>query len=125
MAETSAWQVGQNAVIDRRQVVQIVRVTPSGRAVVAGMTFEADGRERGNGRRRKTLEPLTDEIVAEMALEERGKAAANAAYRQLSDAERWVRRVFNSWGSRALDPADVDRAEKLTAAIRQVMEMPE
>jgi hypothetical protein len=116
---TTPWLPGQRAIIDRRTVVTIDRVTPSGRAVVGDRTFHASGhRIRGGG----LLEPLTPEIEAELALVERGNEATRDAWRELTLAEKWLRLNFSSWGGRIPEAADVDRAERLAAAIRQVME---
>jgi hypothetical protein len=123
---TTAWHPGQRAVIDRRQVVTIDRVTPSGRAVVGCRTFNEDGTERaaGDSIRRSRLELLTPEIEAKMALIERWDAAQAPAFRAADDAERFMRQTFQRWGRRTPKPEDLDRAERLTAAIRTVLDAP-
>ena len=61
---------------DRRQIVTIDRVTPSGRAVVGDLTFNPDGFERGaEPYHEKKLEPLTAAIEEEVALFDRARTA--------------------------------------------------
>ena len=58
------WQVGQRVTVlngDRPIALRTVdRLTPSGMPVVAGVTYFADGRGRGDLRRRR-LRPSTDD----------------------------------------------------------------
>ena len=117
------WEPGQRATIDRRRVVTIERVTPSGRAVLEGHTFGRDGREIATGDyyRRAVLELLTPGIEAEMALVVRGALASRAAIKALEDADRWLRDSFGSFDRRMPKAADVDTAERLVAAIRKAM----
>lgn len=121
---TIQWKVGQRAVISRTRVVTIERVTPAGRVIADGRTFNADGSERSSGApyNRPKLEPFTPEIQAEMDLVIRGRKAANEAIVAVEMAEKWLRRTFSSWGGRSVpDAEDVEKAEKLTAAIQQVL----
>jgi hypothetical protein len=113
------WTPGQQAVINRQTVVTIDRVTPAGRAVANGRTFDVDGRERvaGDPYKRPKLEPLTPEIQAEMALVKHGRIASGALYSAIHNADCWQRKAFSTWGYRVPDIDDVDRAERLAAAI--------
>lgn len=117
------WHPGQQAVIGRQLIVTIERVTPSGRAIVGTQRFDRDGRELGTGDsyNRVRMEPLTPEISAEMELVTRGRAAAGSAYQALTDADLWLRQNFSSWGRRVPEAADVEKAERLVSAIREVM----
>lgn len=118
------WKVGQQAVIDRNRVVTIDHVTPSGRAMVAGRIYDVEGVHRIKGSRynRSRLELLTPEIQAEMDLVERVREASRAADAAIWAAGRWMGKTFITLDLRALTAADVDKAEKLAAAIREVME---
>jgi hypothetical protein len=120
----NGWQSGQRAVIDRQRNVTIDRVTPSGRAVVGKQTFDPGGYEittTGDRWRRPKLEALTPEIEAEMALVIRERLAWSAANMALLDADRWLRNAASVWAHPVPEAADVDTAERLTAAIRQAM----
>lgn len=118
------WKVGQQAVIDRKTVVTIDRVSPSGRAVVGGRTFDVDGRERAGADRysRSKLELLTPEIQAEMDLVARVRRAARDADDAIKVAAYWLSGTLSQWRRRVPTAADVERAERLAAAIREVME---
>jgi hypothetical protein len=117
------WTVGQRAVINRNTVVTVDRVTPTGRPVVGNRTFDVNGIERvkGNPWRRPILEPLTAEIEAEMDLARRADRASEAVHDALEVADRWVRDNLSAWNNTSPNVADVDRAERLAAAIRAVM----
>jgi hypothetical protein len=117
-----AWHVGQQAVIDRCQVVTVDRVTPSGQVVVGRRKFNATGLERGVSRSSMArLEPMTPEIRAEMDLVGRWLLASRAAFAETAKAESWMRQSFRSWGPHVPKLADVEKAEALAAAIRSVM----
>jgi regulator of protease activity HflC (stomatin/prohibitin superfamily) len=120
------WHVGQRAIIDRRIFVTIEQVTPAGRAIAAGRTFDVNGIERSGRRsiRRSKLEPLTAEIEAEIALKKRALEARGAAQDALDVADKWVRRALSAWNATAPSADDVDRAERLAAAIRSAMAAP-
>jgi hypothetical protein len=117
------WTKGQRAVINRREVVTIGRVTAFGRAIVGDRTFEKSGRQRtaGNPYRRAQLEPLTPEIEDEMALVIRGREAAHAVHAALDAAGRWLRGAFNLYRASVPDAADVERAERLLVALNKEM----
>lgn len=123
MNSPEIWRVGQRAVIDRTSVVTIERVTPSGRAITKDRTFDRDGHERSNAapHRRSRLEPLTPEIEAEMALVQRSRRVRRDAFAAIEAADKWLRSAFPSWANGASDVADVEQAERLTAAILGVM----
>lgn len=115
-----AWTVGQKAVIGRVTIVTIDRVTATGRAIVGGRrSFNPDGSERTSSWNRSKLEPMTPEIQAEMDLVTRGRDAANDVYTAITTAERWSRDTLRMRGTP--DVADVEKAERLTAAIRAVL----
>ena len=118
----NGWQPGQRAVINRQQIVTIDRATPTGRAVVGDRRFAVDGYEIGRGGfRQPLLELLTPEIEAEMALVVRGRSAGEGLSKALRDADGWLRNRFSIWGNFVPDAEAMDTAERLTAAIRQVM----
>jgi hypothetical protein len=121
------WQVGQKAVISRRLVVTITHVTPTGRVTANGRTFDKDGRERSGGDpwRRPKIEPLTPEIQAEMDLETRGNKARKDAYTALAAAEKWMRSTSGGLGRYIPELADVERTERLAAAIHGVLQQVE
>lgn len=123
-AQTLNWQVGQQAVISRQTIVTIERVTPAGRVIAGGRTFDANGKERtgGDPYRRARLEPLTPEIQAGMDLVVRGQKAGAAADAAFTSADRWLRRALSTWDRRIPEAADVEKAERLIAAIQSVME---
>jgi hypothetical protein len=116
------WQAGQRAVIDRRTVVQIVRVTPSGRAIVGPpggeRTFEPSGFERvASGYRRARLEPWSEEIEAEIAHAIRTQKAFRALGEAVSELEKWMRDARPRWQRDFSELADVEAAERITKAI--------
>lgn len=119
------WSVGQIAVINRQTVVTIEKVTPSGRVVAGGRTFDAGGIERKAGRdwcNRARLEPLTPEIQAEMELLRRAVKSSRDADRVIREVDTWLRKRFSLFGRREIpDITDVEKAERLVAAIREVM----
>jgi hypothetical protein len=118
------WKVGQRAVISRTTVVTIERVTPTGRVTAGGRKFGAGGWEAvksGSWRVPPRLELLTPEIEAEMSLVVRGRAARLAAHAVLDDAYDWLRTVLDTWNGSVPDAEDVDKAERLAAAIQGVM----
>jgi hypothetical protein len=123
-----AWVKGQQAVINRQVIVTIEKVTSAGRAVVNGSKFNSDGTEFGSGRwAENLLEPLTPEIEAEMAMRERGKAAYRQLKRETDVIAIWLRNTFYRGGAPIpLVPAlaDIEKAERLAAAIKAIMEEP-
>ena len=117
-----AWTVGQKAVINRTDIVVIDRVTPAGRAIVKNRTFDTDGNERPKRKSyAEKLEPLTPELKAEMDLGRRGLAAEMAAYGAIGQAQTWLQRTLSLWNRPVPNAADVDKAERLTAAIKQII----
>jgi hypothetical protein len=119
-----SWHVGQTAIINRTRIVTVERVTPSGRVIAAGRTFGSDGMERTGGeyRSRANLEPLTPEIQAEMELADRGRKASGDAHAALQSAEKWLCRALSSWGGGVPEAENVEKAERLAAAIGQIMD---
>ena len=121
--KTQVWTVGQKAVIGRETLVTVDRVTPSGRAVVGDRMFELNGSERkSTGFSRARLYHLTPEVEAEMAVIRRGRLVAADGRNVIHNAENWFRSTFNSFRETVPDLADVEKAERLVAAIRHVME---
>lgn len=117
--QTTPWQAGQRAVINRQAVVTVDRVTASGRPKVGDRTFDVDGTERAAGvsfYRRAKLEHITPDIEAEMALRQRASAARSALYAALETVEKWQRDCFGSFRGDP-DEADVAKAERLVSAI--------
>ena len=118
-----AWTVGQKAVINRTDIVVIEHVTPTGHAIVKNRTFDTDGNERPKRNSYPDkLEPLTPELESEMDLGRRGLAAEMAAYGAIGQVQTWLQRTLSLWNRRVPDAADVDKAERLTAAIKQIIE---
>lgn len=115
-----AWEVGQKAVIDRRLIVTIEKVSATGRATANGMVFDIDGFRRGDRSRFSIakLEALTPEIQAEMDLVARGIKVDNETASAIRAADNWLRQSFGGMGRRIPEIADVERAERLIAAIR-------
>ena len=120
MSTGTPWRAGQRATIDRQRVVTVERVTPAGRAVVDGRIFEIDGIERTSGRRRLKLELLTPEIQAEMDLIIGSQRVFGEAARLMDVAAKWLSAVYSPWRRRT-EAEDVNRAEKLIVALREVM----
>ncbi len=120
LSDTTVWTIGQRATINRQRIVTIERVTRAGRAVVEGRTFEVSGRERikGDTFRRPLLEPFTPEIQAEMDLVDRGRKVFSEGHNLMEIAKRWLSVASSAWSRPVPEIEDVDRAEKLTAALR-------
>lgn len=117
-AQTSFWQVGQQAVINGEQTVTIERVTPAGRAIAAGRTFNVDGTERtSNHWNSAILHPLTPALQAQIDLRQRTKAARSALNNAVVAADQWARKSFSSWNRYQPPIEDVEKAERLAAAI--------
>lgn len=123
-SDTTGWRVGQQVIINRQIMTTIDRVTPSGRIVANGRTFNADGRERSGGSsfRRAQLEHFTADIKAEIDLISRGREASRNAVAAIENADKWLRRAFGTWDKKVPDADDVAKAEKIASAIRQIME---
>jgi hypothetical protein len=119
------WQVGQSAVIDRRQIVTIERVTASGLAIVAGRKFSRDGKEitKSTIWDRSRLEPMTPDIESEIDLVRRGNDAKSEAYKAIVAADKWLRTALGFPNERRVpDAATVVTAERLAVALRQAVE---
>lgn len=124
MSDNPPWRPGQQAVINRETVVTIERVTPVGRAIINGLTFNADGTGRSGGSRylRARLEPLTPEIQAEMDFAVRGKNARAEADVAIDRAQQWLWQTFGLWGRGSVpEPSDVELAEEIAAALQRLM----
>lgn len=119
----SPWLPGQRVTINRGTPTTIDRVTPGGRAIVGGRTFEPSGMERTGGDpwRRARLEMLTPEVEAEMEFAIRARASARVASDAVEAADKWVRKALGGPAHREFDPVDVARGERLTTAILQVL----
>lgn len=121
------WTVGQEAVIDRREIVRIERVTPTGRVVAGGRTFNPGGTEwRRWDQRKACLELLTAEVKAEIALVKRGNEASSEVARAINRSTKWLAvSSLYSFSGRSTTPtpdiADVEKAEALAAAINAVI----
>lgn len=119
------WKIGDRVTINRRIVATVERLTPSGRVVVRHgdnlVTFEPCGTERASGYSRRKIAHLTPEAEAEIALVARCAAVFPEAWRVVEAAERWVRHARPAWGKDIAEVADVDRAERLIAAIEAVL----
>ena len=122
MSETARWYVGQECVINRREIVRITGITPTGRLKVGTRTFNKHGNERGST---YSLEPLTEEIREEM----RRRTDANEASVQLDGMREklkdWCYKTFSNFYSRKPpSAADIHRAKRLTAAIAEILGEP-
>jgi hypothetical protein len=116
------WLPGQRATIDRQQIVTIDRVTKGGRAVVGDRQFAVDGKECGyRGSDRRLLELLTPEIETDMKLREKRKAIFEKARQATLRAEQWISKIYSPWRSFEPTDADVEKAERLAAAIARVI----
>lgn len=122
---THTWTPGQRAVINRREIVTVISVTRGGRAKVGDRVFEFDGRERGHSGLSMcapVLELLTPEIQAEVEFTKRSAAAYNNLVRFARAAERWAtKNMRDDYGKLDASPEVVARAERLAAAIREVL----
>lgn len=121
MQNETPWNVGQRVVIGRDTVATVARVTPGGRAIVNGRTFKATGWEYGGGYSGSRLEPLTPSIEAELNLIKTRWGAQQAVSKAIADTERWSRRKFSAWNRFVPEAADIDKAERLIAAIREII----
>lgn len=116
------WQAGQLVALNRRQVVPIKRVTPSGRAVIdwhgTERFFSAGGYERKAGYSNSRIAALTPEIEDEIQMANRTQHAFSALVEALRDGEKWERNNHPRWGHDLAEPGAVEIAERLAAAIR-------
>jgi hypothetical protein len=123
--DVGKWCPGQTAVIDRSRIVTIERVTPKGYAIVEGRRFSPlDEKHVSAYCGKEKLEPLTPEIQAGMDQAKRAEIAYKKLYARIEEAEKWRRETFREvWGRRTAiaSPADLDRAERLIAAIWEVL----
>ena len=122
--DVSKWYPGQTAVIDRSRIVTIERVTPKGYAIVEGRRFSPlDEKHVSAYCGKEKLEPLTPEIQARMDQAKRAEIDYKKLYARIEEAEKWRRETFREvWGRRtAIALADLDRAERLIAAIWEVL----
>ena len=115
------WQKGQKAVIDRRQVVMIDRVTPNGRARVGDRMFGIDGHERvRDSWRHSYLEPLTPELEEIMARVERGRKLSNILLSAIKKLEHFEHQSFGGVFDRGVKVPEakvLEKAERLITAI--------
>lgn len=114
------WVVGQAVTINRAKVGMVECVTASGRAHVGARTFDKNGRERTAQpyHERALLEILTPEIEAEMALEGRGNYVSRELNTLLDNTQQWVRMSFDIWRRKVPNASDIDKAEKIIAALK-------
>ena len=112
------WTPGQRAVINRSKIVTIDRVTPSGMAVVGDVRFSADGHNRVLC---KKLEPLTPEIEAEIELFKRARIVGKLAHNAIQHAESWLRDRYGPFAKRTPEAADIAKAERFAAAIKEIL----
>lgn len=128
------WEKGQRVVLDRREIVTIDAVTPSGRAKIGNRSFHAADHRwggieiggRGSRWNSSSIEELTSENQAEADLRDRATKASRALYTEVTKAERFMRTV--SGGSRYQNLSsveEIEKAERLIAAIRDVLDVKE
>lgn len=114
--------VGQKVAINRTHVVIVEKVTPTGRATAGGMTFGADGIERSDAPlyARNRIEEITPEIKNVLERRRRARAVAPELFDILNRVTAWV---HNTVSAKSYAPAmdAVEKAERLNAAIREIM----
>ena len=112
------WKPGQRCAIDRREIVTIDKVTPTGIAKVGIRSFSKNGFERGRGDYRcPRLELLTPEIKAEMELRQRAILISSQFEKDVRQAEKWMREVLCIWSGRVPEAANVERAKRIMRAL--------
>jgi hypothetical protein len=117
MSPKYEWKPGQMVAVNRRRIATVERVTPTGRAIVNGTTYRPDGLELADSTYRTVIVPLTPEVEAEIAHAMRSQDAFGGLARAIDAASEWNRWNRPKWGNDTADPAAVELAEKLTAAI--------
>ena len=120
------WFVGQEVSIDGRKIGTISHVTPKGRATVNNIVYDQDGWEREAGSistPRNKIEPLTPEIKAQIEVYLRSKAARYASKEAVREATRWLEKHFivTPFRGEIASVADVEKAERLAAAITEIL----
>lgn len=118
------WIPGERAVINRRDVVTIERVTPSGRAVIDTSYFHPDGYQvTSSSRSRSFLQKWTAEIQAEIDLNARAHEVKDELIKEIEKAADFLRNRFHRWNGRiTAEVSDVEMAERILAAIQAAME---
>ena len=118
------WTPNQRVARDRTWIVTIDRVTQSGRAIIGDVTFDPNGLERSSGDpyHRSRIEPLTPQIEAEIALRARCSRVRMETRAALGAAETWWGNMFGGLRQRIPSIEEVNRAERLAAAIRSILE---
>ena len=123
------WQVGQRVAVyrrtvtvDRRTVATVEKVTKGGRARVGDALYHNNGSEVGGGYLLRQIEPLTAEIEVAMAEEMRANDASLALDRAIVGALSWsLGRFSNAWTHREPCVSDIEKAERIVAAIKREM----
>ena len=116
---THNWQPGQQAVINRREVVTIDRVTKGGMAVVGAIYYRPNGRQNGGDR---TLEPWTPELQAEADLAARSDNVKRRMHRAIDRSRGQYTAWFGSFfNPRTAAAEEIAKAEELIAAIGRIL----
>ena len=112
----TVWIVGQQVSLNRNSVVTIDRVTPSGWAFVGYRQYNSDGRERAGNHWQHGIEPLTPELVEQIALAGRYRKARTLMYHAARDLNAWATEYcfFNT--ERVPDLAEIEQIERVAAA---------
>ena len=113
----NAWTVGQQVALDRKRVVTIDRVTPSGRAFVGDRQYNSDGRERGAGNHWfRGIEVLTPELVEQIALAGRYRKARTLMHYAARNLKAWATEHCSFYSERVPDLAEIEQIERVAAA---------
>ena len=119
-----AWQVGQIAIKDKQVLVKIDRVFPSGRFIVAGVTYDVEGWARGAISRwqpRSRIEPLTPETEAKLAISTRATSATRNVRVEIARVISWLNNKVSGFNKTVMTPDEVEITEQLVVAIQQIM----
>lgn len=121
---SNQWIAGERAVINRRHIVTIDRVTPSGRAMIDTSYFYPDGDHVTSSQRpRSFLEKWTPEIQAEIDLNMKAAKVKDELTKAIDKAEHFVRNQFLRWNGRiTAELRDIEKAERILSALRNAME---
>lgn len=118
------WEKGQRAVINRRDIVTIDRVTKGGRVVVGERQFVPGwraGAAREHGCVGSIIEFLTPDIEAAMSQIVRIEATANKLHGAINAVRDWGRDKFWTYALRPPSEADYAKAQALAEAINAIM----
>lgn len=122
------WRAGQKAAIDRRMIVTIDRVTPSGIVKIGKYAFNPDGRERMTRtsgypyNSPKRLELLTPEVEAETRQYIRDRGILSRLGNEIEELTRLAQMLGPRFRDRKLTPTEIAWAERVLAALEGIKE---